>query len=76
MSDESVARKLDDQWRMACPNGHHRLDDMHGPTAYCEGCGHAYRYEELVDKKARDSECQSERTQSSSRPGTHGEDGE
>jgi hypothetical protein len=51
--EESMSEKLADQWRMTCPDGHHKLNDMEGPTVYCEGCGHAYRYDDLIDKKAR-----------------------
>lgn len=48
---EPVSEKLDDQWRMRCPEGHPYLRDQSGPTVYCEECNSAYRYEDLIDGK-------------------------
>lgn len=48
---ERVERKLREQWRMTCPEHHHDLEDKAGPSVYCKQCGHAYRYEELIDKR-------------------------
>ena len=47
---ESVTEKLEETWRMMCPQHHHDLVDQQGPTVYCRGCGHAYRYADLIDK--------------------------
>jgi len=52
---ESMSEKLADPWRVMCPQHHHDLVDQDGPTVYCQGCGHAYRYEDLIDKEERES---------------------
>lgn len=52
-SDRSTGDKLEDQWRMMCPEHHHQLRDQQGPTVYCKRCNCAYRYEDLVDKRKR-----------------------
>jgi len=48
--NKSVSEKLDEGWRMMCPEKHHTLEDQVGPTVYCEQCNCAYRYDDLVDK--------------------------
>jgi hypothetical protein len=44
------SEKLEDGWRMVCPEGHHDLEDKKGPTVFCRTCYHAYRSEDLIDK--------------------------
>jgi len=52
----AIERQLDEDWRMVCPKHHHRLQRQAGPTVYCEGCGHAYRYEDLIDKRQTENQ--------------------
>ncbi|MFB6150187.1 MAG: hypothetical protein ABEJ40_00125 [Haloarculaceae archaeon] len=53
---ETLREKLDDPYRVRCPEGHaqitERVVSKTTPTVYCEECGAAYRFEELVDMRA------------------------
>lgn len=43
---------LAEDWRVACPRGHVRLQPaVASETAYCESCGRSYEWAELVDRK-------------------------
>jgi len=53
--NKSVSEKLDEGWRMMCPEKHHTLEDQVGPTVYCEQCNCAYRYDDLIDKVELDN---------------------
>lgn len=45
---------LAEAWRVACPEGHVRLDPAaEAETAYCASCECAYEWTALVDRKAR-----------------------
>lgn len=49
--EAAVRRKLDEEYRMACPRGHTSLRPAATtPTAYCKTCGRAYGFDELVDR--------------------------
>lgn len=40
------------EYRMACPAGHTSLQPAETtPTAYCQICGQAYPFDELVDRQ-------------------------
>ena len=53
MTDESLQEKLNDPYRVRCPQGHARIGERviskTKPTIYCEECAMAYRFEELID---------------------------
>jgi len=49
-SEISLVEKLDDPYRMMCPERHHQLYERFDPTVYCDECGHSYRPEDLIDK--------------------------
>jgi hypothetical protein len=53
MSDESLREKLEDPYRMRCPEGHAQVavDGLSKtkPTIHCEECRMSYRFEELID---------------------------
>lgn len=53
-NDEAVSRDaFDEEWRVACPEGHVRLEAATvTETAYCESCGRSYGWDALVDRKA------------------------
>jgi hypothetical protein len=36
---------------LRCPEQHHDLVDTSGPTDYCKGCGHTYRYVDFIDSR-------------------------
>ena len=38
-----------DPTHLRCPEQHSDLVDTSGPTVYCKGCGHAYRYANYID---------------------------
>ena len=43
---------FEDDWRVACPEGHVRLQPAASTaTAYCESCGRSYDWDALVDQK-------------------------
>lgn len=43
---------FDEDWRVACPEGHVRLEPATATeTAYCESCERSYGWEDLVDRK-------------------------
>lgn len=44
-------QKLQQEWRMSCPEGHTQLNLMMVPTVYCIECKCAYDYEDLVDRR-------------------------
>ena len=46
---ERIHRKLDQRWRMRCPEGHADLRDTQGPTVYCRSWGASYGYGVLLD---------------------------
>jgi hypothetical protein len=54
-SEKSLSEKLEEPYRMMCPEHHHQLQKKVGPTVYCEQCAHAYRGEDLIDKKETQS---------------------
>lgn len=50
-----IREKLASEYRIACPNGHTSLAAAETTqTAYCQGCGRAYRFDELVDRRWTD----------------------
>lgn len=55
MSSESLHEKLQDPYRVRCPEGHARITERvvseTKPTAYCEACNMAYRIPELIDMR-------------------------
>lgn len=49
-----VRAAFDTQWRVACPDGHVRLEPAtQTATAYCETCGRSYDFAALVDRRTR-----------------------
>jgi hypothetical protein len=53
MIDSSTRPAFDDDWRVACPEGHVRLQPAASTaTAYCESCERSYAWTALVDRKA------------------------
>jgi hypothetical protein len=47
-----IREKLASDYRIACPRGHTSLAAAETtPTAYCQTCGRAYRFDELVDRR-------------------------
>jgi len=51
MQNETFREKLDEPYRLMCPNKHHQLHEQGGRTVYCDQCSHAWRYEDIIDKK-------------------------
>lgn len=55
MTEETLHEKLQDPYRMRCPEGHAQISERvvseTKPTVYCEGCSMAYRVAELVDAR-------------------------
>jgi len=51
MANDDVQRKLAEQWRMRCPEGHADLRDKQGQTVYCRACASSYPYERLLDAR-------------------------
>lgn len=50
--EQAVRRKLDEEYRMACPRGHTSLHPAETTsTAYCKTCGRAYDFAELCDRR-------------------------
>lgn len=48
------ATAFDEPWRVACPEGHTGLRPLtEAEMAYCQRCRRSYAYEELVDRKER-----------------------
>lgn len=53
MDREELLEKLDDPYRMACPEGHTTLvPNARKRTVQCRTCNRSYAYEQLVDKAA------------------------
>lgn len=49
--ERRIERLLEEDYRVACPQGHVSLEPAATtPTVYCRSCGRAYRYEELHDR--------------------------
>lgn len=55
MTEESIHEKLQDPYRIRCPEGHARITERvvseTKPTVYCDECGMAYRIAELIDMR-------------------------
>lgn len=50
--EREIRRKLDEEYRMACPRGHTSLHPAETtPTAYCKTCGRAYDFAALRDRR-------------------------
>lgn len=47
-----IREKLASDYRITCPHGHTTLSAAETtPTAYCQTCGRAYPFGELVDRR-------------------------
>ena len=49
VSSAEIARKIDAERRLHCPEHHTRLDYRGGRIVHCRGCGFGYRFERLTD---------------------------
>ena len=51
-----IREKLVSEYRIACPQGHTSLSPAETTrTAYCQMCGRAYPFEELVDRQQEET---------------------